>query len=191
MPQNLKRLFFTAMLVTVAGIFLTASPASRADSGTGTVSITGGSLSESIGVLTIPPVTLDGTDQAVTYSFPITVIDATGTGNGWNLTITSTTFTGTINGVTRTFPTSASVITGGSSACAAGSTCVTATNSVAFPLTIPAAATAPTAVKLFNATANTGMGKITVTPSVSVTVPGNAFAGSYSSVITLAVVSGP
>jgi hypothetical protein len=35
------------------------------------------------------------------------------------------------------------------------------------------------------------MGKFTVTPTVDVTIPANTFAGSYSSTVTLAVVSGP
>jgi hypothetical protein len=58
-------------------------------------------------------------------------------------------------------------------------------------LTVPAAATAPTAVKLFNAAASTGLGRFTITPSINVTIPGNSYAGSYSSTLTIAAVSGP
>ena len=76
------------------------------------------------------------------------------------------------------------------SACAA-TTCTAATNAVTYALTVPAAGTAPAAVKFFNAAANTGMGKFTVTPTISVSVPGNAFAGTYSSTVTVAVASGP
>jgi hypothetical protein len=46
-------------------------------------------------------------------------------------------------------------------------------------------------VKLFNATANTGMGGFTVTPTVQVSIPANTFAGTYTSTVTVAVVSGP
>jgi hypothetical protein len=35
------------------------------------------------------------------------------------------------------------------------------------------------------------MGKVNVTPSVSVAIPGNAYAGTYTSTVTLAAVSGP
>jgi hypothetical protein len=47
------------------------------------------------------------------------------------------------------------------------------------------------AVKLFNAAANTGMGSFTVTPTVQVAIPANTFAGTYTSTVTVAVVSGP
>jgi hypothetical protein len=49
----------------------------------------------------------------------------------------------------------------------------------------------PTAVKLFNAAANTGMGAFTVTPTISVAIPANSYAGTYTSTVTVAVVSGP
>ena len=50
---------------------------------------------------------------------------------------------------------------------------------------------APTAVKFFNAAANTGLGSFTVTPTVGVFVPSSTFAGSYSSTLTVSIVSGP
>ena len=58
-------------------------------------------------------------------------------------------------------------------------------------MSVPAAATAPTAVKFFNAAANTGLGSFTVTPTVGVFVPAASFAGSYSSTLTVSIVSGP
>ena len=36
-----------------------------------------------------------------------------------------------------------------------------------------------------------GLGKVDVTPSIDVTVPGNTYAGTYLSTVTLAAVSGP
>jgi len=35
------------------------------------------------------------------------------------------------------------------------------------------------------------MGSFTITPTVKVSVPANAYAGIYTSTVTLAVVSGP
>jgi hypothetical protein len=46
-------------------------------------------------------------------------------------------------------------------------------------------------VKLFNSAANTGMGRFTLTPTIAVSIPGNAYAGSYTSTVTVAAVSGP
>ncbi len=42
-----------------------------------------------------------------------------------------------------------------------------------------------------NAAANTGMGRFTISPSIDVAVPGNSYAGAYSSTVTIAAVSGP
>ena len=131
--------------------------------------------------------TLTGLDQTPTYTLPIEVTDTRTTSLGWNLTITSTQFT---TG-SATLPTTASTITGVSSACNTGSTCTTPTNSVTFPVSVPAGAGPPTAVKFYNAAANTGTGIVDSTPTVHVAVPANSKAGSYSSTLTVSVVSGP
>jgi hypothetical protein len=65
------------------------------------------------------------------------------------------------------------------------------TNSVSYPVTVPAASTPPAAAKFYNAAANTGKGTFTVTPTVQVSVPGNSYSGSYSSTLTINIVSGP
>jgi hypothetical protein len=54
------------------------------------------------------------------------------------------------------------------------------------PLTITG-----TAAKFFNAAVNTGLGKVDVTPTVQVAIPGNTFAGTYTSTVTLAAATGP
>jgi hypothetical protein len=62
---------------------------------------------------------------------------------------------------------------------------------VTYPLGLPAGATAPTAVKLFNAAGGTGMGPTDVTLNLSLAIPANAYSGGYSSTWTLTVSSGP
>jgi hypothetical protein len=178
------RTFKLSIATLLASGALTPASALAATTLTGTV--TGGTLTLSTAATASFSVTLDGTDQLPTYTLPISVNDLRGLGSGWNTTITSTTLT---TG-TQSLSTSASNVTGVTSTCA-GTTCTAATNSIGYPLAVPAATTAPAAVKLFNAAANTGLGKFTVTPTVSVSVPGNAYAGSYTSTITLAEVSGP
>jgi hypothetical protein len=125
--------------------------------------------------------TLDGTDQTVSYLPLLSVVDARGSGGGWNLTVSATTFSDG-SGHTLAPGTVSSV----ASACHAGSSCTAATNSVGFPLTVGG-----TAAKFFNAATNSGLGKIDVTPTVDVGIPGNAFAGTYTSTVTLAVTAGP
>ncbi len=155
---------------------------------TATATVTGaGSLSLSHGTTASISDTLDGSDQSVNYTLPLTMNDLRGSGAGWNLTMTSTTFT---NG-TQTLATTASSIASAAVACTAGGTCTNPTNSISYPLTVPAAATAPAAVKVFNAAANTGMGRFTITPSINVSIPGNSYAGTYNSTLTIAAVSGP
>jgi hypothetical protein len=43
----------------------------------------------------------------------------------------------------------------------------------------------------YNAASATGIGTFSITPTVGVFVPQNSFAGSYSSTLTIALVSGP
>jgi hypothetical protein len=165
-----------------AGAATTANPTV-----TGTVSA--GALSVATSAAPTFSANLASGDQTPTYTLPLTATDTTGTGAGWNLTITSTQFT-TGGGTPHTLATNASTVTGVTSSCASG-TCTNPTNAVTYPVSIPAGATAPTAVKLFNAAANTGLGSFTVTPTVGVFVPASTFAGSYSSTLTVSIVSGP
>lgn len=152
--------------------------------------LTGGSLSESTTATPVVNATLDGTDQTPTYTVPMTVIDATGSGDGWELTITSTLLD---DGNGHTFSATATKITGVTKSCAASTTCTDPTNSISYstPLTVPAAAEAPEAVVFYNAAEDTGMGKFTITPTMQLKIPANAYAGEYTSTITLAIDNGP
>jgi hypothetical protein len=159
---------------------------------TGTATISAGSL----GFVSTPPnvtfsATLNGLDQTVNATQGVDVGDATGSGTGWNITATSTTFT-TGGGTPHLLSTSATTLTGApTDVCDASATCTLATNSVTYPYTLPAAGTAPTATKMFNAAANTGLGNQTITPTWRLSVPANTFAGTYTSTWTISLVSGP
>jgi hypothetical protein len=159
---------------------------------TGTATISAGSL----GFVSTPPnvtfsATLNGLDQTVNAAQALDVGDATGSGTGWNVTATSTTFT-TGGGSPHLLSTSATTLSGApTDVCDASATCTLATNSVTYPYTLPAGGTAPTATKMFNAAANTGLGNQTVTPTWRLSVPANTFAGTYTSTWTISLVSGP
>lgn len=133
---------------------------------------------------------LDSGDATATYSIPITATD-TRTGAsaslGWSLTITSTTLT---TGA-HSLPTTATDVTGVSASCLNGGVCDTATSSTTYPVTVPAGGTAPTAVKFASIAAGTGEGAFSFPASMSVSVPQNSWSGTYTSTITIAVVSGP
>jgi hypothetical protein len=139
--------------------------------------------------------TLDGTDKTGSYSLAIPVSYTSNANNknatlGWRITATSTTFRGNVTA--RTLSTTASSITSflDSAGCTLAN-CTDATNDVAYPLTIPAATTAPTPVTVYRAVAPSGAGANTVTMQVSVAVPANTFADVYASTLTLAIAEGP
>ena len=166
----------TATALTTAAAALAGTLTATATvSGTAGVSLTlpaGPSLTD----------TLDGTDQTVSYSPVLGLVDARGTGAGWNLTIAATSFS---DGAGHTL--APGTVTGATQACHAGGTCTLATSSgITYPLTVSG-----TAAKFFNAASTTGLGKVDVTPTVSVSVPGNSFAGTYTSTVTLVTASGP
>ena len=195
--RNLKSRFLVILgaCVLLLALFTGGSAVAFADSGTNaTAVVTGGNLSEQgpSGGVGASAVTLNGADQTTSYALPLAVIDARGNGGGWNLTITSTQFT-TGGANPQTLPTSASTIAAAPAvSCTAGSTCTAPVNSVSYsPLVVPAGATAPNAVKFFSAAAGSGLGSFTITPTISVLIPANAYAGSYSSSVSVAVVSGP
>jgi hypothetical protein len=132
---------------------------------------------------------LDSGDQTATYTIPLVTIASVSPAPGWNETITSSQFdTGTAK-----LATSASTITSPPtvSCNSAEANCTSATNSVSYPVNVPAGSGPPTGVKFVNAASGTGAGKFTVTPTVSVSIPQNSFAGTYSSTVTIAIVSGP
>jgi WxL domain surface cell wall-binding len=174
----------------ITSLLLAAAPAGAT---TASETLTAGSLgfAATPGSLTFPATTLNGQDKTVTASQPLDIADATGSGAGWNITATSTLFK-TSGG--NTLPAGATTIGTAPAAptCDTNVTCTPGgTTTVAFPYTLPAAATAPTATKLYNAPANTGMGDQTVTPTWTLAIPGNAYAGNYTSTWTLSLVSGP
>lgn len=134
-----------------------------------------------------PAVTLNGADQNVTTTLAVKPDDESAGHAGWNITETSTTFN---DGAGHTLPTTATVTTGSSTATTGGN-CVMPTNSITYPVTLPAGSTAPTAVKVFNAAAATGQGPTNVTLNYKLSVPANAYHGTFTSTWTIAIVSGP
>jgi len=77
-------------------------------------------------------------------------------------------------------------VTAVAQACHAGATCTLATSGITYPLTITT-----TAAKFFNAALNTGLGKVDLTPTIAVLIPGNSYAATYTSTVTLVTATGP
>jgi hypothetical protein len=193
-----------------------ANPAGTACTITGTLTLTSGSLT-----LTAPPAvgwaaTISGSDQQLsdptvgdqTY----TVDDATGNALGWHLTVSATAFTsttpttatlGTAAAITPTFATNGSLTlmtatTAPTASCTGTSTCTVGTDSTTYPVTITTGNSASAApVNIYDAHVGSGLGSITVgLPGAApvgwwINVPSNTLQGSYSSTISLELISGP
>ncbi len=180
--------FFLILTMAIGG----SAIAAFADSGTGaSVAVTGGSLSESGPTsVSATPVTLTGDDQTTSYTLGLTVNDPRGNGSGWNLTITSTLFD---DGAGHQLDSGASNIGAAPtvSCISGGGHCTSPINSVTYPVGVPAGSPAPAAVKFFNAALNSGLGKFTITPTITVAIPANTYAGTYTSTVSVAIVTGP
>ena len=170
-------------LIGTTAVVLVAASAALAGTLTTTATVSG-TAGISLNLPANPSITdtLDGSDQTVNYAPVLGVIDARGSGAGWNLQISATTFS---DGSGHTL--APGTVTAAAQACQAGSSCTAATNSgITLPLTISGVA-----AKFFNAAVNTGLGKLNVTPTVAVAIPGSSYAGTYTSTVTLAATTGP
>lgn len=118
----------------------------------------------------------NGTSTTATYQLHISIIDATGSGSGWNLALANT------------LPSSTTaMLTHVNVACASNSTCNLPQNSVSYPVMIQSNDGTPTSI--LNARANTGMGAFDITATLSVTNPTSANANSFTEVLTLLISS--
>ena len=183
--------FYLGFVLILAMAIGGSAIAAFADSGTATVAVNGGSLTlTGVTNVSAPPVTLNGDDQTTTYSMALTVNDARGSGAGWNLSITSTAFT---TGSQSLSNTASTIQAAPAVACSGvGGHCTSPDDgAITYPVGVPAGASAPTAVKFFDARANTGLGKFTITPTVTIAIPGNTYVGTYTSTVTIALNTGP
>jgi hypothetical protein len=179
-----------AVLVALVLTAMAAAVAGAASVTTITGTVTGGTA------LSVAPngtpafsLTLTGADQVAAYTLPVEAIDPRGTGAGWNLTVTSTQFS---DGSGHQFAANASTIASASNGCGPSSTCTAAANSVGYTgLVLPAGMTPPTPIKFFNAGAASGLGTVDVNAAISVSVPANVYAGTYTSTVTVSIVAGP
>jgi hypothetical protein len=188
--KNRSRGLYLCFILLLALTF-GGSVIAHADSGTGkaTAIVNAGNLSESP-AKTQQSLTLSKKKaQTASYSLAITVVDARGSGGGWNLMITSTWFS--MAKSKGHLPAKASSISGVSFACGMLSTCTYPSNSIRYPLVIPANSTPPPPVKFFNANVRSGLGNFSLAMKVNVTIPSDAESGTYISTITLQIANGP
>ncbi len=182
MNKFIKTLAAPALAIVCA--FGMAAPAAFAEDGTtavvnaGTLTITNSEAGD------FAVRTITGADQQTTASLGIfSVSDFTGSGAGWHVTAQASTFTGLV------FP---HVLLPGSLSMsepdvAADDTASPEPSIVAGPYTIDNGA-----VQIASADNDEGMGKYDFTATtLTLTLPANVFADSYTSMITIDVVTAP
>jgi hypothetical protein len=180
-----------AALAAVALLALPATAMAAGQDVPGTADITLGGLT-----MTTPTAlgftgVLTGVDQVVQAAQSLDIVDARGSGAGWNVTLTSTQFV-TATVPVKTLPTAASSDVGVISGCDTGVTCTLADSSlVAYPIAIPAGPTAPTAIKIQTAAVDTGLGGQTWTHTMALALAGNTQVGAYTSTWTYSLTSAP
>ena len=147
---------------------------------------TGGSLTigQPTGGVQFNGLNLNGKDRIDNAQPSWTPSDLTGSNAGWNIQLTSTLFT---TG-SHTLGANVTTVTSASRSTTAG-TCTLPTNSVGYPITVPAGAGPPTAVKIYNAAANTGEGVSPINFNISLLA--DDYSGTYNSTWTVTIASGP
>ena len=139
------------------------------------------------GAVTPPSTTLNGVDEVTPqFAMPLDVGDATGSGNGWNVSLNASPFTDahghTLAGLyqsTEPVP-----------ACDAATTCTKASDITHLVNTVnPLTYGAGNLVQV--ADAATGMGNQNVSPTFTLAVPANTYAGIYTSNWTVSLNSAP
>lgn len=171
---------------------------------TGTLAVTSGGLTATPPTALSWSKTLDGTDAEVVDATAahqqIEVDDLTGSLAGWHVTAAATTFstadsshslgdTGTlkVNGSTSD-NTATTAPTGG---CVTAAACTVPTSQATYPVAVTTAGS-PSPVTIYSAAASTGIGKVKLSGiGWWVHVPVDTFAATYTSTITLSVVSAP
>jgi hypothetical protein len=184
-----------------------AVPAGTTCTLTGTLTVSAGLLNMTSPTALAWADTLNGLDQTVvdaTVAHQSYLInDATGSGAGWHVTVSATQFTtgsitlalaGTL--VTTGSATSITATTSPTAACSSGSACTLPTNTTTYPIAITTAVTTPPVVTIYDTSAATGLGSITIGIGANpvgwwLNVPAATKVGSYTSTFTLGVVTAP
>ena len=148
----------------------------------------------------------NGLNQSTVDDVPadqqLTVSDSSGTGSGWEVTVSATTFSSGSHTLPDTgrleFNGSTSSLIGAAPSAACVGSCVLPVDATAYPVVIDTAASSPDAFTIYDASAGAGTGVVALGgPGAAhpigwwIQVPASAYAGSYTSTLTLTLVSGP
>jgi hypothetical protein len=152
--------------------------------------VNGGARTASVADLTLTPLTYSNNAQSNAGTMTLTVDDASGTGAGWNVTIQSSAFvySGANNGTN--IPAANFSLTAAATPIMTAGQAVDATNGPKVPASSPVG-TLDSARKVIQANANYGLGTYTQALSVSLSVPAQSRAGTYTGTLTTTISAAP
>jgi hypothetical protein len=177
---------------------------------TGTLTLSAGTLTETSSGQLGWSGTLNGLDQYLVDTSSgdqsYLVNDASGSGAGWHMTVSATQFT-TGGGTPALLNNSGTFSTNGSTslesstnsptaACSSGATCTLPSNGTTYPVAITTGGGTPTAYTIYDTAASSGLGSITVGIGANpvgwwLFLPANTLHGTYTSTVTLELISAP
>jgi hypothetical protein len=176
--------------VAVAGLTVGALAPSAFAADSVTQSVAAGSLTASVANLSMAGVNYSHSAQTNTGSMTLTGDDSTGSGDGWNVTVLSSAFVYSgVNGGTNIAATNFSLSSAAAPVSTAGQA-VDATNGPKVPTISPVGAL-DTARKVVQANVDFGQGTYTQALGVSLNIPAQSRAGTYTGTLTTTIAAAP
>ena len=153
--------------------------------------VTAGSRTASFANLNLASVAYSHSNRSNTGTMTLTADDSTGSGSGWNVTVQSSAFaySGSATDATA-IPAANFALSSAAAPVATAGQAVDATNGPKVPETSPVG-TLDSARKVVQANASYGLGTYTQALGVSLTVPAQSRAGTYTGTLTTTIAAAP
>ena len=189
--RRLLSIALAAMLAT--GSIATAFASGGGGPASGDIDAGGAHVTETdAGSFTFPTTNLTATDTTAAMALATTIDDLRGTGAGWTLSMHMTQFTCSTSETcgTSTLPKTSTLSV--AAVCVEGSTCQLPNSSATCSVSADTAVTdVTTSFTLCDvADYGTGMGSITVTPTLSIPIAADSYVGTYDSTVTIVIADG-
>ena len=178
----------TSLAVAVAVTALIAIPVSAANQVT--QAVTTGTRTASVANLTLGSVSTSHSAQTSTGTMTLTADDSTGSNLGWNVTILSSAFVYSGSNSGTDIPASDFSLTSAAAAVRTAGQAVDATGGPKVPLVSPVG-TLDSARKTVQALILFGNGTYTQALDVSLTIPADSAAGTYTGTLTTTISAAP
>lgn len=180
----------TVLALGGSALMVLAATSSALAVNTVTQVVNGGSRTASIADLTLTAKSYSHSNQSSTGTMVLTSDDSTGTGAGWNVTVQSSAFAYTgANGGTAIPAANFSITTANAPTATAGQA-VDATNGPKVPAA-GATGALDVARKVIQANVGFGLGTYSQNLDVSLTIPGQSRAGTYTGTMTVTITAAP